>query len=639
MKQTFVPQQRHFGEKEDFFVNSKVQELLQKGVIEFSQHEEGEVISTIFTVDKKDGGFRLILNLKPFNAHIEHIHFKMETLENVINMMKPGSFMASIDWADAYFSLPVAPEHRLVLKFVWRDILYQFTCLPMGLCEAPRKFTKLGKTLFSHLRKWGHENAVYLDDSWLQSDSFLNCLENISDTVTLSDSMGFTVNFEKSQLIPTQRIEFLGCILDSQLMAVFLTPQKIHKIQMHCQEFFTLTHCSIRKLAQLLGFFVSCRVVVLHAPVFYKRSEIFKNEMLKSHKGEFDAVVEIPDFVQEDVKWWLENIDSQARFLVTTVPTFEIFTDASDTGWGAVCEGQKIGGHWTTEERIWFHINYKELLAVFFAVKVFLNNKSNIHVRLFVDNTTALAYINNFGGNKPHLNLLARSLWLWLFERHIIISAVFIRSCDNVQADEASRRNYSGPKEWKLHEQVFLEIDRLHGPLTHDLMASRLNAQLPHYFSLYSDPEALAVDCFTVSWKDSNSYVFPPFISSVILKILRKVRQEEVQLTIMLPLWPQQPWFPQVLPMTITTPLVLPASNNLLIMPQDKEVHRTQKVCQLPSQRKAPSHQTHPFLRRLKLTVFRLSGKNCDVRAFHQKLPHTSSKAGGILQSPSTACT
>ena len=266
LRQLFVPSQRSFGPEEDNFVNQKVNELLQKGIIEPSSHEDGEIISTIFIVEKKGGGYRLILNLKPFNDQIENVHFKMETLENVIQMMKPASFMASIDWADAYFSVPVAKEHRLVLKFIWKGQLYEFTCFAMGLCEAPRKFTKLGKTLFSHLRKWGHENAIYLDDSWLQSDTFLQCLDNVSDTVSLSDALGFTINFEKSHLIPTQRIEYLGCILDSLLMAVFLTPQKTRKIQDLSQAFLTFDRCSIRRLAQLLGCFISCKVVVPPCP-------------------------------------------------------------------------------------------------------------------------------------------------------------------------------------------------------------------------------------------------------------------------------------------------------------------------------------------------------------------------------------
>ena len=44
--------------------------------------------------------------------------------------MKPGCFMTSIDLRDAYYSVPISPQHRKYLKFIWRDQLYQFTCLP-----------------------------------------------------------------------------------------------------------------------------------------------------------------------------------------------------------------------------------------------------------------------------------------------------------------------------------------------------------------------------------------------------------------------------------------------------------------------------------------------------------------------------
>ena len=129
----------------------------------------------------------------------------MDRLENVMQRMKPASYMASINWADTYFLLPVSKEHRLVLECIWKGQLYEFTCVAMGLCEAPRKLTKLRKTLFCHLWKWGHENAIYLDDSWLQSDAIFavsgECLENVSDTVPLSDTVGFRILFEKSDLI------------------------------------------------------------------------------------------------------------------------------------------------------------------------------------------------------------------------------------------------------------------------------------------------------------------------------------------------------------------------------------------------------------------------------------------------------
>ena len=64
----------------------------------------------------------------------------------------------------------------------------------------------------------------------------------------------------------------------------------------------------------------------------------------------------------------------------------------------------------------------------------------------------------------PHLNLLVRSLWLWLLDKLITVSAVYICSSDNVQADEASRKNHSDPKEWKLHLKVFLEFEQIAWP-------------------------------------------------------------------------------------------------------------------------------------------------------------------------------
>ena len=43
--------------------------MLAKGVIEDSEHEDGESISPIFLTPKTDGTFRLILNLKKLNEY------------------------------------------------------------------------------------------------------------------------------------------------------------------------------------------------------------------------------------------------------------------------------------------------------------------------------------------------------------------------------------------------------------------------------------------------------------------------------------------------------------------------------------------------------------------------------------------
>ena len=84
------------------------------------------------------------------------------------------------------------------------------------------------------------------------------------------------------------------------------------------------------------------------------------------------------------------------RAILTPLPSLVIETDASTQGWGSVCNGVRIRGLWSQEERL-HHINYLELLAGAFALKSFTKEQILLHVRLRMDNTTAIAYINKLG--------------------------------------------------------------------------------------------------------------------------------------------------------------------------------------------------------------------------------------------------
>lgn len=57
----------------------------------------------------------------------------------------------------------------------------------------------------------------------------------------------------------------------------------------------------------------------------------------------------------------------------------------------------KSGGRWTIEEAR-NYINYLELLACFSGLKSFCSAVTKKNIRLSMDNTTAISYINNMGG-------------------------------------------------------------------------------------------------------------------------------------------------------------------------------------------------------------------------------------------------
>ena len=71
----------------------------------------------------------------------------MEGLSDVLNMMRPGIWMASVDLRDAYYSISVHQEDQKFFSFAWEEKYYQFICLPNGYKDGPRVFTKVLKAL------------------------------------------------------------------------------------------------------------------------------------------------------------------------------------------------------------------------------------------------------------------------------------------------------------------------------------------------------------------------------------------------------------------------------------------------------------------------------------------------------------
>ena len=94
-----------------------------------------------------------------------------------------------------------------------------------------------------------------------------------------------------------------------------------------------------------------------------------------------------------------------------------------------------IGGRWS-ESELPAHINTLELLAAKFLLQSFGKDSSGCHIKLMLDNMTAVSYVNNMGGT-PSLDcqLVALDIWLWAKERNIWLSADHIAGSDNIVAD------------------------------------------------------------------------------------------------------------------------------------------------------------------------------------------------------------
>ena len=162
------------------------------------------------------------------------------------------------------------------------------------------------------------------------------------------------------------------------------------------------------------------------------------------------------------------------RELERIEPSLIIESDASKEGWGAtVKNGIPTGGRWTREESV-LHINVLELTAAFFGLECFCSEMKNQHIRLLLDNSTAVSYINAMGGMKSNMcNKVAKTIWEWCTLRNLWITACHIPGVTYQAADTASRA-FNDRTEWMIDKIICEKITSAFFKPDVDLFASRI---------------------------------------------------------------------------------------------------------------------------------------------------------------------
>ena len=258
------------------------------------------------------------------------------------------------------------------------------------------------------------------------------------------------VNDKKSSMIPSTRITHLGFVIDSVTMRVSLPEEKVLRIQHACSGMLKVQKVSIRHLASVIGLLVvSSFLAVQYGKLHYCNLEFLKTDGLRQH-ATYDAYVCLNSSALEDLQWWRDNVSSHNGRSIESILDLgcwqdDLYTDASNSGWGAVLSRQgqsitKCGGRWACHEAE-SHINFLELKAILLALQSCESLLATSRtVCIHSDNMTAISYLNEYGGcHNVQLNELSRSIWSWYISRSIDITALHIPGIDNVNADALSR--------------------------------------------------------------------------------------------------------------------------------------------------------------------------------------------------------
>jgi len=531
--------------RKDQLIEDHIQELLQKEAIEEVQ---GPVIgksffSRLFMVPKQNGKWRPVIDLKRLNKYVKVPKFKMETISSVWTSLIPNNFCMSIDLTDAYFHVPVATASRKYLRILRNGRVYQFKALPFGLSSSPWIFTQV----IGEVKKMVHKNNIlmynYLDDWLIQVTTFNQGIKHMRFLLKLCDRLGLMVNWEKSELVPSQDFSFIGAKFNLLLERVFPQDKNIEKLQNIIKLFLRFPSQTANIWQSLLGSMTSQQKYVHLARLFTRPIQFHLMENWTQGVDNPQDIVQFPPHLDQYLRWWLDKLtEAEGVPLVHPPFTVRMWTDASKTGWGAHVGKKLYQGDWDSEESD-LPINILEMRAVKNAL-IENNPPEGSNILVSTDNISVMAYINKEGGtHSKDLMTETCSLFNLLMDRGWNLKATYIPGKLNVVADQLSRKGQTLPTEWSIHQQAIDQVfKRWFVPMI-DLFATRYNSKCRMFVSPVPDELAIETDALQMDLEGIQAYAYPPH--QILGNLLQKFQKtQNCSLIVVAPYWPKQTWLP-----------------------------------------------------------------------------------------------
>ena len=379
--------------------------------------------SHLFLVPKPHQRWRPVIGLSRLNTFLYVEKFKMETPASIRTSLIPREWVSSIELSDAYLHIPIHPNSRKYLRFCYRSEVFQFTSLPFRLATAPQVFTMIVKEVKLMALSRGLRLHQYLDDWLIRQQSQEEAQVNTLTVVDLTQSLGWIINQEKSELKPTQVFSFVGYEYHLDSALVKPTQERWLKLQDLILRLKSKHVLTARCLMSLIGLLASMEKMVLEGRLHMRPFQFHLKEHWR-YPQSLDSLLPWTETISTHLDWWQNPTNvRRGADLHPKDHSIQLFTDASNKGWGAHLDQSSTKGLWSDREKR-LHINVLELKAVSLAIRSFKDQCQNQTVLVATDNSTVVAYISKQGGT--HSAEMCTLLWkimTWCHHSHITLKA------------------------------------------------------------------------------------------------------------------------------------------------------------------------------------------------------------------------
>ncbi|XP_051655122.1 uncharacterized protein LOC127476333 [Manacus candei] len=187
-------------------IHKMIRELETQGVVSKTRSPFN---SPIWPVRKSSGEWRLTVDYRglnevtpPLSAAVPDMLELQYELES-----KEAKWYATIDIANAFFSIPLAAECRPQFAFTWRGVQYTWNRLPQGWKHSPSICHGLIQTALE--KGEAPEHLQYIDDIIVWGNTAGEVFEKGEKIIQILLRAGFAIKRSKVKG-PAQEIQFLG---------------------------------------------------------------------------------------------------------------------------------------------------------------------------------------------------------------------------------------------------------------------------------------------------------------------------------------------------------------------------------------------------------------------------------------------